>query len=123
MSFLANPRFLSAMRVAFMLAGVFALVMALLPQPPYVPTQSFGDKINHIIGFATLAALAVLAFPAAPRRQVIERLSFFGAWIEVAQSIPALGRDCEFLDWAADTLAVIVVVAVMTLVLPRPHRG
>jgi VanZ family protein len=123
MPLLADRRFLVAMRVAFALALVFALVMALLPQPPYVPTQSFGDKINHIIGFATLAVLAVLAFPTAPGWQVIERLSFFGALIEVTQSIPALGRDCEFLDWVADTVAVVVVVAVMSLVMPKDRRG
>jgi VanZ family protein len=97
--------------------------MALLPQPPYLPTDSFGDKIQHIIGFSTLAVLASVAFPAMPRWQVIERLSFFGAFIEVAQSIPALGRDCDILDWVADTLAVMVVVFLLTLLLGRPERG
>jgi VanZ family protein len=113
MSALVSPR---SLRLAFWAAAVFALVMALLPQPPYVPTQSLGDKVNHIIGFATLAALASLAWPTAPPLRVVERLSFFGAIIEVAQSIPALGRDCEFLDWVADTLAVAVVVGLFTLV-------
>lgn len=111
-----NPRLLRTARVLFFLAAAFALVMALLPQPPYVPTQNLGDKLNHIIGFATLAALAMLAWPRAPGLLVIERLSFFGAFIEVAQSIPALGRDCDILDWVADTLSVVVVVALFALV-------
>jgi VanZ family protein len=120
---ISNRRFLRTMRITFAAACVFAVVMALLPQPPYIPTQNFGDKVQHIIGFATLAALAALAFPGAPRWQVIERLSFLGAWIEVAQSIPALGRDCDILDWVADTVAVIVVTAIAALVVPRPERG
>jgi VanZ family protein len=112
---LAQPRFLRAARVAFFAAAVFALVMALLPQPPYTPTGNLSDKLDHIIGFSTLAALATVAWPQAPRLLVIERLSFFGALIEVAQAIPALGRDCDILDWVADTLAVVVIVGLVAL--------
>jgi VanZ family protein len=119
----ASPRFLGAARVAFYAAALFALIMALLPQPPYIPTQNLGDKLNHIIGFSVLAALAAVAWPEAPRRLLIERLSFFGAFIEVAQSIPALGRDCDILDWVADTLAVIVVIGLFALVRRRRARG
>lgn len=115
----ADPRFLRIARILFWTAAVFALVMALLPQPPYTPTQDLGDKVLHIIGFTTLAVLAVLAWPQAPALRVIERLSFFGAFIEVAQSIPALGRDCDILDWAADTLAVVVVVGLVALIRAR----
>ena len=112
---LTDRRFPRATKALFVAAAVFALVMALLPQPPYTPTQNLGDKVQHIIGFATLATLAALAWPRAPRLLVIERLSFFGALIEVAQSIPALGRDCDILDWVADTLAVIVVIGLVAL--------
>lgn len=112
-----------ATKVLFFAAAVFALVMALLPQPPYTPTQNLGDKVQHIIGFATLAALAALAWPRAPRLLVIERLSFFGAFIEVAQAIPALGRDCDILDWVADTLAVVVVIGLFTLLRRRQAWG
>jgi hypothetical protein len=103
--FLTSPNF----RRAFYVAAAFAVVMALLPQPPYTPTREFGDKVEHIIAFAILAALANLGFPEAAKRTVVERLSFLGAAIEVMQSIPALHRDCEPLDWLADTLAVAAV--------------
>ena len=44
--------------------------------------------------------------------------------IEVAQSIPALHRDCDILDWAADTGAVMVALA-LCLAVQRllPMRG
>lgn len=115
----AQPRVVRIARILFYFASLFALVMALLPQPPYTPTQDLSDKLDHIIAFATLALLAGLAWPRAPRLLVIERLSFFGALIEVAQSIPALGRDCDILDWVADTLAVIVVIGLITLLRRR----
>jgi VanZ family protein len=36
--------------------------------------------------------------------------------IEVVQSIPGLGRDCDIRDWIADTLAVIAVMLMVGLV-------
>lgn len=123
MTLLQRPRALLLARAAFFGAALIALVLALLPQPPYVPTESFGDKINHMIGFATLAGLAALAWPQSPPLQRIERLSFFGAFIEVAQSIPVLGRDCEILDWVADTVAVIVVTGLIVLLRRRVAAG
>lgn len=116
----ADLRFQRAARVVFLAAALFALLMALLPQPPYTPTHNLGDKFNHILGFATLAALAGLAWPQARPLTVIERLSFFGALIEVAQSIPSLGRDCDILDWVADTVAVVVVTGLIWLFRRRP---
>ena len=96
-------------RVLFWLATMFAVTMAVLPQPPYTPVERFGDKIEHIVAFATLAALACLGFPNAARRLIVERLSFLGAAIEVVQSIPALNRDCDVRDWLVDTAAVALV--------------
>jgi VanZ family protein len=122
MRFLHDRRFITASRVLFVLACLFAVTMALLPQPPKLPTDAWGDKVEHMIAFSTLAFLAALSFPAMPRWQVIERLSFLGALIEVAQSIPALGRDCDIRDWIADTLAVIVVMGLVALVSPKRRR-
>ena len=47
----------------------------------------------------------------------------FGALIEVAQSIPALHRDCDILDWAADTTAVMVALALCLAVRHLSGRG
>ncbi|MEO5587689.1 MAG: hypothetical protein ABIQ81_08365 [Novosphingobium sp.] len=123
MRFLHNPRFLTFLRVIFALACLVAVTLALLPHPPKLPTDQFGDKVQHIIGFSTLAFMAALAFPAASRWRIIERLSFLGALIEVAQSIPALGRDCDIRDWIADTVAVIVVTGLVAMVSPRKAKS
>lgn len=103
-------------RILFVVALIGATTLAVMPQPPQLPTDRFGDKFNHMLAFATLAALAAAGWPRASRWRVIERLSFLGALIEVLQSIPALHRDCDIRDWIADTLAVAVVTGIAALV-------
>lgn len=103
------------LRFLFWGAAAFAVTMALLPKPPHLPLDRFGDKFEHIAAFAVLAVLANLAYPRIERVRLIERLSFLGAAIEVVQSIPALNRDCDVRDWIADTLAVLVVTSGFTL--------
>lgn len=119
MSFLRSDRVRRLAATAFWLALVFAVVMALLPKPPQLPGDDLGDKFHHILAFATLSALAAVAFPKADRWRVVERLSFLGAMIEVAQSIPALHRDCDIRDWLADTLAILVVTGIAALIARR----
>ena len=103
-------------RVLFVIALIGATTLAVMPQPPDLPTDQFGDKVNHIIAFSVLAALAAAGWPQASRWRTIERLSFLGALIEVVQSVPVLHRDCDIRDWIADTLAVVVVTALAALV-------
>ena len=102
-------------RVALIAAIVFAVTMALLPKPPHLPIDQFGDKFEHMLAFATMAILASLAYPTVPLLRIGERLSFLGALIEVCQSIPALHRDCDIRDWIADTLAIVVVLLIVRL--------
>lgn len=116
MNLLQHSRFQLAMRVLFWLALVFAEVMALLPMPPGLPTDSLGDKFAHMAAFATLTALAGLGFPKTSLWRTAERLSFVGALIEVTQSIPALQRDCDIRDWIADTAAIVAVTLVLIMV-------
>ncbi len=107
------------MRLLFWLALIFAVIMADLPKPPKLMIDRFGDKFEHILAFSTLAGLAALGFPAAGRWRVAERLSFLGVIIEVTQSIPAINRDCDIGDWIADTLAIVLVTAIIGVFLPR----
>ncbi len=107
-------------RVALFAAVVVAVTMALLPKPPHLPIDQFGDKFEHMLAFATMAILAAFAYPSEPLFRIGERLSFLGALIEVCQSIPALGRDCDIRDWAADTIAIIVVLFIVRLGRRRP---
>lgn len=119
MQFLHSPRIQRAAFWLFWGALAFAVVMALLPKPPVMPSDRLGDKFNHVLAFSVLAGLAAVGFPKLPRWRVIERLSFLGALIEVAQSIPALHRDCDISDWIADTIAVMVVTGIAALALRK----
>lgn len=114
-------------RPLFFLAVAFTLVMALLPKPPALPIDRFGDKFEHMLAFSVLALLARFSFQRMSGWRIFEHLSFFGALIEVGQSIPLLHRDCDIRDWAADTLAVAVALIVShwlapQLGKPRPTR-
>ncbi len=101
-------------RLLFYGAMLFAVTMALLPHPPRVPGDPV-DKVQHIAAFATIALLGAFAYPRFPLVRLAERLSFLGALIEVVQSIPALHRDCDIMDWLADTAAIIVILAAVHL--------
>ncbi|WP_242095884.1 MULTISPECIES: hypothetical protein [unclassified Sphingomonas] len=103
-------RILIFWRGALFLAIIVALTMAFLPHPPALPIDHYGDKFEHVLAFSTIALLAAFAYPRTPLLRLTEHLSFLGALIEVGQSMPILGRDCDIRDWIADTVAVIVVL-------------
>lgn len=109
---------MSTVRVPFFLmllaALLFAMVMALIPHPPQVIEAT--DKWQHMAAFGTLTILAVAGFPRSPLHRIGERLSFLGALIEVFQSIPAIGRDCDVMDWLADTYVIVGVLIVVRIV-------
>lgn len=93
--------------------------MALLPHPPRLITMTrFADKVEHMIAFGVLGALAILAFPGLSRLRVLLCLSAFGAAIEVFQAIPDLHRDSNVADWIVDTVMVAAVLAVPLLLRP-----
>ncbi len=118
MRFLSTRRVIRLALVLFWLAAVFAVVMAAVPKPPETPIDRFGDKIAHIVAFAVLAALAMVAYGREARWKIAERLCFLGAAIEVIQTIPALHRSPDVRDWIADTVAVLVVVLLASPVVP-----
>lgn len=94
---------------AFWAALLFAFVMAVLPKPPQL-LGAPSDKIQHILAFTTLAALAAAAYPRASLIKIGLLLAAFGALIEVIQAIPALHRDGSFADWFADISAVAIIL-------------
>lgn len=93
----------------FWAAMLFGFVMAILPKPPTLPGEP-SDKVQHILAFLVLAALASLAFPRARPLKIGLGLAFYGALIEFTQMIPALHRDAELLDWVADVVAAAIVL-------------
>ena len=111
-AFLARHR--RAIRILFWVAAVFAFAMAVDPHPPEIPGEP-GDKFEHMLAFATLATLAAAGWPARNYAAIGLALSWFGAIIEIVQAIPFLHRDCDIMDWAADTVAAAVVLALAAL--------
>ena len=93
--------------------------MAFLPKPPHTPLDRFGDKVQHMLAFATLAGLATLAYGREARWRIIERLCSLGAVIEVIQSIPWLNRTSDVRDWLADCVVVVIAVAIAALIVPN----
>jgi Na+/H+-dicarboxylate symporter len=106
---------------AFWGALLFAFVMAVLPQPPQLPGQPL-DKVQHILAFAVLAGLAAAAYPRASLMKILLLLSAFGALIEFAQMIPALHRDGDWVDWAADVMAAGTILLLVALTRKRSER-
>jgi VanZ family protein len=102
----------------FWAAALFAFVMATLPKPPQLPGEP-SDKIQHILAFAVLAALAAAAYPCTGLLKIALGLSAFGALIEIVQMIPILHRDAELVDWLADTVAAAIVLAIAALLRDR----
>lgn len=95
-----------ALLLLFWAAALFALTMALIPNPPDITN----DKLQHMAAFAVLGLLGSLAYPRISHRWLLLGLSLFGAAIEIAQAIPALHRDTDPLDWLADTIACGIVL-------------
>lgn len=106
---LLSPRLL---RPLFWLLAAFSLTMALLPKPPSLPIDRFGDKFEHMLAFFVLTLVARLAWPRSRAWLAVVMLSLYGAAIEVLQMIPALHRDSDWRDWAADTTAIALAMLV-----------
>ena len=107
-----NDRAARIAKLLFWAALFFALFMAFSPRPPAV-AGNLGDKYQHMLAFGTLTILACAGYREKPLLNLGERLSFCGALIEVVQSIPSLGRDCDIRDWVADTVVIVGVLVVV----------
>lgn len=111
---------------AFWPALAFALVMAVLPKPPELPTDDLGDKFQHMMAFFTLTLLAGTGWPRLSLWRAAVLLSLVGIGIEVVQAIPALHRDSDWRDWVADSVAIgaaLVPVALYRRVAARSGKA
>lgn len=95
--------------VAFWLAVAVTVTFALLPHPPVMPNAN--DKVQHVFAFAVLSLLASGYYGLGRAPLIFISLAGLGGLIEVLQMIPALQRDAEWLDWAADCAAILVTLA------------
>lgn len=71
-----------------------------------------GDKVQHVLAFGVLSLLAAGYYGLDRARLIFIILAALGGLIEVLQMIPALHRDAEWLDWAADCAAVLATLVV-----------
>ena len=98
---------------AVLLAATAVTLWFAFVSPGSGPSLLPWDKAQHFLAFATLTTLALVAFPRVNAAWLGLGLSLFGAFIEVVQGTPLVHRDCDVWDWAADTIAVLAVMAVL----------
>jgi VanZ family protein len=89
-----------------------AFVLAVVPSPPVLPVS---DKLQHAAAFLLLAGLGRWAYPETRKRTLLLGLAGFGAFIEVVQALPFVGRDSDPLDWVADVSAALAVFVIIAL--------
>jgi VanZ family protein len=109
------PRPRRLWRALLLLLLISVAWLAFMPEPPdnHLP---HGDKLNHLLAFGTLAAVA--RFSAAPgRRQAALAavgLLTYGGFIEIVQTQLAW-RSGEWLDLLADVAGIALGLAVAAL--------
>ena len=91
-------------RVGCWLAILLAYVAALLPQRE-APHLGGSDKLDHMAAFLVISFLARLAYRAVPVWVLWLLVVAFGGFIEASQALPFIGRDAEWGDWIADSVA------------------
>jgi hypothetical protein len=99
-------RTLYLLRILFWALPGAVLVVALLPASE-APTVFASDKLNHMLAFATLSVLARVLWPRLSFAVLFALLAAFGGMIEVLQWSLGFGRDADWMDFAADVLAIL----------------
>ena len=89
----------------FWTAMAFAFVCAVAPVPGRL-LMADQDKVEHFITFFTLTVLAVAAYPRRALAVTGMKLLAFGAFIEIVQALPMIGREGDLADLLADAAAI-----------------
>jgi VanZ family protein len=105
----------------FLLAAYWLLIFTLTHLPPrHLPHVNLWDKIQHLLAYGCLATLLFLTlWLTRPRLAqlgivVLAICMMYGAVDEWLQ-IP-VGRDCELVDWFADTSGAAIAVVGLTFI-------
>ena len=115
--FIERPVFATVLAMVLVLAGLVSARFLPVAQYPEIAPPTVTITATYPGASAETLARTVAA-PIEEQLSGVERLSFFGAMIEVFQSIPALHRDCDVFDWATDTIAVVIAVALLARLMP-----
>jgi len=104
-------------RVVFWLCFVGLTGLALSPAPYLPPLDIFNwwDKAQHAIGYGTLMASALLAYPKVSKLRLADLLCLHGCLIEVLQYFSGY-RYGDWQDALADGVGVIVAPVVFAIV-------
>jgi hypothetical protein len=102
------------LRLGFWAATLVTFLMAVLPLKHGGSLLPW-DKAQHFVAFYTLTLLALGAFPRGNALLIAAALSGFGALIEFVQGLSFVHRDRDLLDWIADTVAIVAVLAPLQL--------
>lgn len=93
----------------------FAFTFACAVLPPEQLHLGDKDKIEHLLAFFTLTVLCTIAYPRRALAVTGMKMLAFGAFIEIVQSIPELGRQADVNDLIADGGAILAAMTMMAL--------
>ncbi|QIQ87520.1 VanZ family protein [Erythrobacter sp.] len=105
-------------QAAFWGALCSAFALAIMPEPPGV-LAAVDDKLQHLLAFLILGALAALAYPGVRLILLLLGLAVFGGLIEGVQASPQIGRTPDIVDWLADLLGASIGLLVAAIVRSR----
>ena len=108
---------LKLFRVVFWLCFVGLTCLALSPAPYLPPLDIFNwwDKAQHAIGYGTLMASALLAYPKVSKLRLAALLCLHGCLIEVLQYFSGY-RFGDWQDALADGVGVMMSLAFFVIV-------
>ncbi|MCS7054372.1 MAG: VanZ family protein [Ignavibacterium sp.] len=103
------------LRLPLLIHWITIIILTSLPSDS-LPSSGLDDKIEHIIAYFVLSFFIYFNFYYQDRHLILRKYSFlftilfaslYGAVDELHQLfIP--GRSCDFLDWVADFIGVII---------------
>lgn len=93
-------------RILFWLLLGIILAISIMPAAE-APTVFAYDKLNHGLAFFTLSLMARLLWARTNAAILFVLLMVFGGGIELLQWSMGLGRDADWMDFAADIVAIL----------------
>lgn len=112
------------------LALIYALLIFVVSAVPSITPPTFGfvleDKILHFIEYSIFSALLFLAFFTSGKEFLKKHVFLISSLIGIAYAVSdelhqkfVPGRSCEFFDFLADSLGIIVIQIGIWLYLKR----
>ncbi len=92
-------------RILFWLLLGAILAISLMPAED-APVVFADDKLNHILAFFILSFMARILWSRVNTLILFSMLTVFGGGIEILQLAMGFGRDADWMDFAADVLAI-----------------